>query len=135
MIDNSLQSVKESQEASQVFLEANGRTILPLLFATLKVAGMYEANNNRYIDQVAKLRQAMDLIFAEETDFTLTTTGGYFFISDYRIRTDHEIDAALAYFLERWPALGISGFSFNKNLDPRELEAGRRRDHRRSSLK
>ncbi len=122
MIDNSIQSVKESQEASQIFLEANGRIILPILFATFKVATMYEANNNRYIDQVGKLRQAMDAVFSEETDFTLTTTGGYFFISDYRIRTEHDMDATLAYFLERWPALGISGFSFNKNLDPRELD-------------
>jgi HD-GYP domain-containing protein (c-di-GMP phosphodiesterase class II) len=122
LLDKSIKDIKTRQEADQAFLEENGRKVLPLLFAAFKIAGMYEANNNRYIDQASRLMQAMDKIFAQEPDFTLTTTGGYFYISDYRIKTDHDLDGALAYFLERWPALGISGFSFNKNIDPRELD-------------
>jgi HD-GYP domain-containing protein (c-di-GMP phosphodiesterase class II) len=119
---NSLKDIKEKQEAYQVFMDENGRKLLPLLFSTFKIAGMYEANNNRYIDQAGKLREALDKIFEDEPDFTITTSEGYFFLSDFRIKVDHEMDSAAAYFLERWPKLGISGFSFNKNLDPRELD-------------
>ncbi len=122
MNEKSIKDLKNLQEADQAFLEENGRKLLPLLFAAFKIAGMYEANNNRYIDQASKLMQAMDAIFADEPDFTLTTAGGYFYISDYRIKTDHDLDSALAYFLERWPAIGVSGFSFYKGLDPRELD-------------
>ncbi|HBZ00426.1 MAG TPA: hypothetical protein DEO84_03795 [candidate division Zixibacteria bacterium] len=122
VFDKSVKEIKEKQEAFQVFMDENGRKLLPLLFATFKVAGMYEANNNRYIDQASKLREAFDKIFAEEPDIALTTSGGYFFLSDFRIKLDRDSDTAATYFLERWPLLGISGFTFNKNLDPRELD-------------
>jgi HD-GYP domain-containing protein (c-di-GMP phosphodiesterase class II) len=122
LFDKSLKEIKDKQEAYQVFMSESGKKLVPLLFATFKVAGMYEANNNRYIDQATKLREALDKIFAEEQDITLTTQGGYFFLSDFRVKLDHDSDAAAAYFQERWSPLGISGISFNRNLDPRELD-------------
>ena len=103
-------------------MDENGKKLIPLLFATFKVAGMYEANNNRYIDQASKLREALSKIFEQEPVFSLTSSEGYFFLSDFRIKADHDMDTAATYFLERWPQLGISGFTFGKNLDPRELD-------------
>jgi HD-GYP domain-containing protein (c-di-GMP phosphodiesterase class II) len=96
--------------------------LLLIFFSTLKVASLYEANNNRYIDQATKLREILTQIFIIEEQFTLATEGGHFFISEIRLRNEHELDAAMTYFLERWPTLGISGFSFDKTLDSRELD-------------
>jgi HD-GYP domain-containing protein (c-di-GMP phosphodiesterase class II) len=122
LFNNSVKDIRKIEEAREAFLEENGRKLLPIFFATFKVAAMYEANNNRYIDQAFKLREVMTELFSQEDDFTLTTKGGYFFISEVRMRADHEMALAATYFQERWTSLGLSGFSFNKNLDPQELD-------------
>jgi HD-GYP domain-containing protein (c-di-GMP phosphodiesterase class II) len=122
VFQNSIKDIQEKEVAYKSVMEENGRKMLPLLFATFKIASMYEANNNRYIEQANKLREIIGKIFAEENDFTLTTKGGYFFISDVRIRTERELDTAMTYFMERWQAIGISGFMFQRGLDPRELD-------------
>jgi len=122
VFNNSIQEIKEKQDAYQVFMDEHGRRLLSVLFASIKVAGMYEANNNRYIDQAAKLRDVLTKLFSQEEDFTITTQEGYFFISEIRLRMDHELDTAMTYFLERFSQMGVSGFSFNSTLDPRELD-------------
>lgn len=122
MFKKSIEEIKEGQEAYELFMEENGRKFLSIFFATVKVAAMYEANNNRYIDQASRLRESLTIIFSKEEDFTLSTQEGHFFLSDVRLRSDRDLDAAMTYFLERWPAMGISGFSFVKALDPRELD-------------
>jgi HD-GYP domain-containing protein (c-di-GMP phosphodiesterase class II) len=122
VLNKSATDFVQQQEAYQATLEESGRTLLPMLHATIRVAAMYDANNNRYIDQANRLREALTEIFNRESDFTLTANNGYFFISEIRIRAEKELDAAAAYFLEKWPAMGVSGFSFNKRMDPRELD-------------
>lgn len=122
MFTNNTSDIKQQQQAFEAFLEESGRKLLAILHATIKVAGMYEANNNRFIDQATRLREVLTEIFKQESDFTLTTKGGYFFMSDVRLRAEKDLDAVLTYFLEKWPAVGISGFSFSKSLDPRELD-------------
>ena len=122
MYQNTIKDIQEKEIAYKALMEEYGRKLLPILFATFKIASMYEANNNRYIEQANKLREIIGKIFNEETDFTLTTKGGYFFISDVRIRTERDLDTAMTYFIERWQAIGISGFMFQRGLDPRELD-------------
>jgi HD-GYP domain-containing protein (c-di-GMP phosphodiesterase class II) len=122
LFQNSMKDIQEKEVAYKALMEENGRKLLPVLFATFKIASMYEANNNRYIEQATKLREILSRIFADESDFSITTKGGYFFISDVRIRTDRDLDTAMTYFIERWQAIGISGFMFNRGLDPRELD-------------
>jgi HD-GYP domain-containing protein (c-di-GMP phosphodiesterase class II) len=120
--DNSIKEIKEKQEVYESRMDNLGRKLVNVLFATIKVATMYEANNNRYIDQAARLREILTEIFAMDPDFTLTTRGGHFFMTDIRLKADREMDAAMTYFLERWLALGVSGLSFSNDLDPRELD-------------
>ncbi|OGC96481.1 MAG: hypothetical protein A2W25_14945 [candidate division Zixibacteria bacterium RBG_16_53_22] len=122
MFSNSISDIKKQQEAFEAFLEENGRKLVSILYSTIKVSGMYDANNNRYIEQAAKLRETLSVIFAQEDDFSLTTKGGHFFMSEARLRTERDLDTAMTYFLEKWPAMGVSGFSFSKGLDPRELD-------------
>jgi HD-GYP domain-containing protein (c-di-GMP phosphodiesterase class II) len=117
-----MKDIKQQQEAFEAFLEESGRKLISIIYSTIKVAGMYEANNNRYIEQAARLREVLTTVFAQEDDFSLTTKGGYFFMSEVRLRAEKDLDAAMTYFLEKWPAIGVSGFSFHKSLDPRELD-------------
>ncbi len=145
MFNNSIKDIKEKQAVFEAVFEELGRHFVNLLFAAFKVAGMYEANNNRYIDQSNKLRAIMQKIFDEESEFTVTAKGGYLFLSDVRLKADRDSEAAMTYFLERWPILGISGLSFSKNLDPRELdkfvffmsgfEPGENRDENHNAIK
>lgn len=122
MFDKSIKEVQAEQKAFEELLGTLGRDLMSVLNATLKVAAMYEPNNNRYIEQSSKLRGLLGKIFEEEPDFTLVTKGGYFYISDVRIKVDKESDSAADYFLEHWPTLGISGFSFSNGMDATELD-------------
>lgn len=122
MFDRSVQEIQAEQKAFEELLGTLGRDLISVLNATIKVAAMYEPNNNRYIEQSSRLRGLLGKIFEEETDFTLVAKGGYFYISDVRIKVDKESDAAMDYFLETWPILGISGFSFSKGMDATELD-------------
>jgi HD-GYP domain-containing protein (c-di-GMP phosphodiesterase class II) len=122
VFSNSISDIKKQQEAFEAFLEENGRKLLSVLYSTIRVSAMYDANNNRFIEQAARLREILSAIFAQEDDFSLITKGGHFFMSEAMLRTERDLDTAMTYFLERWPAMGISGFSFNKGLDPRELD-------------
>ncbi len=122
MNSNKIQEIKERQDAFERKLEELGNRLINIFYATLKTASLYEANNNRYIDQASKLRQVLDAIFNEDPDFSLSFKDGHFFLTETRLRSDHETDVAETYFLENWPAMGISGLSFSKGLDPRELD-------------
>ncbi len=122
MFDRSLKDIKKKQEDLEASLEELGHELVNILFTTFRVAAMYEPNNNRYIDQGNKLRAVLDKIFAEEPDFVLAAKGGYLYLADVRLKADRESDAATTYFLDSWPPLGLSGFSFYEGLDPRELD-------------
>lgn len=122
MFNKSVSEVKENQAAYEAIMDELGRHLVNLLHATFKVASMYEANNNRYLDQSNKLRAVLQEVFKEDPYFTLTIKGGYMFLSDIRLKADRDSEDAMTYFLERWPALGISGLSFSEKLDPRELD-------------
>ena len=118
-------SIKEIAEKQQAFDSATnnlGCELINVLFATIKISAMYEANNKRYVDQALKLRDILTKLFALEPDFSLVTKGGHFYVLDVRIKNENDLDAAKSYFLERWGAFGASGFSFNKKLDPNELD-------------
>ncbi len=122
MFDRSVEDIKKKQKDLEASLEQLGHELVNVLFATFKIAAMYEPNNNRYIEQSNKLRAVLDKIFEEEPDFILAARGGYLYLSDVRLRAGRDSDAATTHFLESWPALGLSGVSFFEDLDPRELD-------------
>jgi len=122
LFSKSLEDIQEEKKELEVTLEKLGRELVNVLFATLKVAAMYEPNNNRYLEQSSLLRGALKKIFDEESDFTLLSKGGYIYISEVRLKSSRDSDDAMTYFLERWPKMGICGFSFAQSLDPRELD-------------
>jgi HD-GYP domain-containing protein (c-di-GMP phosphodiesterase class II) len=122
LFDRSIDEIKKEQQELEASLEQSGHNLVNVLFATFRVATMYEPNNNRYIDQSSKLRAVLDKIFEEEPDFALAAKGGYLYLSDVRLKADSDSDSATTYFLETWPVLGLSGFLFSKDLDPRELD-------------
>jgi HD-GYP domain-containing protein (c-di-GMP phosphodiesterase class II) len=120
--NTSTQEIKERLQASDLATNNLGIELVNVLFSTIKIAAMYEANNNRYIDQAIKLREILTKLFHIDPDFSLVTKGGHFFVLDVRLKNEHDISAAKAYFVDRWASFGISGFSFNKKLDPDELD-------------
>jgi HD-GYP domain-containing protein (c-di-GMP phosphodiesterase class II) len=122
LFDRSVKEIQAEQKAFEELLGTQGRDLVNVLNATMKVAAMYEPNNNRYIEQSSRLRGLLGKICEEEPDFTLVAKGGHFYISDVRIKVDRDSDAATSYFLETWPKLGISGFSFSKGMDPSEVD-------------
>lgn len=122
MFDRSVEDIRKEQKNLEASLERLGHELVNILFATFKVAAMYEPNNNRYIEQSNKLRAILARIFEEESDFVLLAKGGYLYLSDVRLRADRDSDAAATHFLESWPALGLSGLCFSQDLDPRELD-------------
>lgn len=122
MLDRSLDEIKEKNDLLEALLDEQGRHLVNLLHATFKIAGMYEANNNRYIEQASKLKGILKQIFDDEPDFTLTIKGGYMYLNGTRLKADRDSEVAMTYFLERWPALGMSGLSFGSRLDARELD-------------
>ncbi|UCE65964.1 MAG: HD domain-containing protein [Candidatus Zixiibacteriota bacterium] len=122
MLNNSINELKDKNELIEALLDEQGRHLVNLLHATFKVAGMYEANNNRYIEQASKLRGILKQIFDDEADFSLAIKGGYMYLNGVRLKADRESEVAMTYFLERWPELGISGLTLTSGLDPRELD-------------
>lgn len=122
MFEKSVKEIQQEQKAFEELLGQMGRQLINVLNATFKVAAMYEPNNNRYIEQSSRLREVLGKIFEEEPNFALVTKGGYFYISEVRIKGDRDSEAAMSYFLETWPGLGISGFSFSEGLDAPELD-------------
>jgi HD-GYP domain-containing protein (c-di-GMP phosphodiesterase class II) len=122
LLDKSINELKEKNDLMDALLDEQGRHLVNLLYATFKIAGMYEPNNNRYIEQASKLRQILKQIFEDEPDFTLTIKGGYLYLNGVRLKTDRDSETAMTYFLETWPKMGMSGLTFMQKLDPRELD-------------
>lgn len=122
MLNRSLDELKEKNDLMEALLDEQGRHLVNLLHATFKIAGMYEPNNNRYIEQAGKLRSILKQIFEDEPDFTLTIKGGYLYLNGVRLKSDRDCETAMTYFLEQWPQLGMSGLTFMHKLDPRELD-------------
>ena len=122
MFNKSLDEIKDKNDLLEAFLDEQGRHLVNLLHATFKVAGMYEANNNRYIEQASKLRGILKQIFDDEPDFSLAIKGGYMYLNGVRLKADRDSEVAMTYFLERWPELGMSGLTLSSGLDPRELD-------------
>ena len=122
MLNNSINDLKEKNDLMEALLDEQGRHLINLLHAAFKVAGMYEANNNRYIEQASKLRGILKQIFDDEPDFSLAIKGGYMYMNGVRLKADRDSEVAMTYFLESWPELGMSGLTFTSGLDPRELD-------------
>lgn len=122
MINKSLGEIKEKNDLLEALLDEQGRHLVNLLHATFKIAGMYEANNNRYIEQATKLRGVLKQIFDDEPDFSLAIKGGYMYLNGARLKVGRESEAAITYFLDSWPELGMAGLTFSSGLDPRELD-------------
>lgn len=122
MHNRSLKDLQEKNDLFEALLDEQGRHLVNLLHATFKIAGMYEPNNNRYIEQASKLREILKQIFDEEPDFTLTIKGGYMYLNGVRLKSDRDSEMAMTYFLENWPKMGMSGLTFMRKLDPRELD-------------
>lgn len=122
MFDRTIKDIQKDKEKLEANLDKLGREFVTVLFSTLKVAAMYEPNNNRYLEQGNALRSIFKKIFDLESDFSLISKGGYIYLSDVRMKSSRESDDAMTYFLERWPKMGLSGFTFSASLDPRELD-------------
>ncbi len=122
MLGKSVENIREERKELESALDKSGRELVNVLYATLKVAAMYEPNNNRYLEQGNLLRAALKKIFDQESDFSLISRGGYLYISDVRLKSERDSDDAMTYFLDHWRVLGISGFTFSDSLDPRELD-------------
>jgi len=122
LIDRSLGDLKQKNDLMEALLDEQGRHLINLLHATLKIAGMYEPNNNRYIEQASKLRAILKQIFEDEPDFNLTIKGGYLYLNGVRLKSERDGETAMAYFLEIWPRMGMSGLTFMAKLDPHELD-------------
>lgn len=122
MFDKSIGEIKQTQDLYEALMDEEGRHLVNLLHATFRIAGMYDANNNRYREQAGKLRAILKQIFDEEPDFTLTIKGGYMYLNGVRLKAGRDSEIAMTYFLDTWPTLGVSGLSFTNKLDPRELD-------------
>jgi len=122
VFDKSLDELKIGNDIHEAIIDELGRHLIVLLHATLKIAAMYDANNNRYLEQGDKLRAVLRKIFEEETDFTLTIKGGYMYINETRMKVERDCENAMNYFLDQWPKLGMSGLTISSSLEPRELD-------------
>ena len=90
MLNNSINDLKEKNDLMEALLDEQGRHLINLLHAAFKVAGMYEANNNRYIEQASKLRGILKQIFDDEPDFSLAIKGGYMYMNGVRLKADRD---------------------------------------------
>ncbi len=92
------------------------------LHATLKIASLYEANNNRYIKQAQKFRELVAEIFTEDSKLSFTYKNEYFFLNNFRISPQSADKEATEYFISRFQALKIDGFEVSSHADSRELD-------------
>lgn len=122
MFDRDLKELERDRKGHEAVLDKLGRELVTVLYATLKVAALYEPNNNRYLEQGNQLRNALKKLFDLESDFSLIIKGGYMYVADVRLKSDRDSDDAVTSFLEQWPKLGLGGFVFAESLDPRELD-------------
>lgn len=122
MLGKSVDNIQKERKEHEVAIDSLGREMISVLHATLKVATMYEPNNNRYHEQSKTLRAVMKKLFDRESDFTIIIKGGYIYLADVRLKSNRDSDDAMTYILETWPTMGIGGFTFSESIDPREID-------------
>lgn len=122
MFDKSLQDIRNNQHAYEDLILELSSKFINSFFSAVKTAGMYDANNQRYIEQVAKLRETLGSIFREQSRFSFTTSGGFLYIADIRVKAEQDLAIAATYFMERFKMLGVAGLAFDSRLDPGELD-------------
>jgi HD-GYP domain-containing protein (c-di-GMP phosphodiesterase class II) len=99
-----------------------GMEFFRLLYATLKTASLYEANNNRYISQAREFRQLVAEVFTEGNKLTFNYRGGYFFLNNFRISLTPTDQEASEYFMDKFVSLNIDGFEISHKADSREID-------------
>lgn len=99
-----------------------GLKIFRSLYSTLKIASLYDANNNRYIAKVSELRHLMAEIFTEDDNLSLTYKDGYFFINTFRLTLEASEQELVDFFKDRFKALNIEGFCIYPQADAREID-------------
>jgi HD-GYP domain-containing protein (c-di-GMP phosphodiesterase class II) len=119
-IDANKMAARES-ELEERFAKL-GMEFFRLLYATLKTASLYEANNNRYISQAKEFRQLVAEVFTEGNKLSFVYRGGYFFLNNFRVALDTSDQEASEYFSEKFIALNIDGFEISHQADSREID-------------
>jgi HD-GYP domain-containing protein (c-di-GMP phosphodiesterase class II) len=118
---NTKKTADQFEEAEKRF-GVLGQEFLQTLFATMKTASLYEANNNRYIAQAGELRNLVAEIFTENKELDFVFKDGFFFLNNFRISLDTSDQEASKYFTEKFKSLNVSGFNINIRADARELD-------------
>jgi HD-GYP domain-containing protein (c-di-GMP phosphodiesterase class II) len=108
-------------ELERKFVEL-GLKYFRALYATLKTASIYEANNNRYISQANELRQAIAEIFTEDNNLSFVYKDGFYFINNCRIILEASDNEPADYFKNKFQALNIEGFTIYSKADAREID-------------
>ena len=112
-------SVQKKLEAKYAKL---GAEFFRALYATLKIAALYEANNNRYIKQVQVLREIIAEIFTEDNKLAFNYKDEHFFLNNFRIESLTSDKETTEYFVGKFMSLNIDGFEISPKADSREID-------------
>lgn len=122
MPDTDLHSSFDSQKLLEDKYSRLGTEFFDTLYATLKIASLYEADNDRYIKQVQIFREIVAEIFTEDSKLSFTYKTEFFFLNNFRINFSTSDSEATEYFIEKFQALNIDGFEIYSQADSRELD-------------
>lgn len=116
------QASKESKENSISLLE-KGKELLNFFHSTLKIALLYEPNNDAFQKQLSPFLSTVKNIIEKEGELSLSTQEGYLFLNQARLRFDFESYVATRFIIELLQKLKIYKLTLEAGLEQEELQS------------
>jgi HD-GYP domain-containing protein (c-di-GMP phosphodiesterase class II) len=122
MSETRISKQKSAPDETENRIAELGRKFFHALFATLKTASIYEANNNRYISQANELKLLIAEVFTEDNTLSLAHKEGYFYFNNVRLTLEASDSEASEFYKNKFSALDIEGFTVYSRADSREID-------------
>jgi HD-GYP domain-containing protein (c-di-GMP phosphodiesterase class II) len=115
------QERKQNKE-NYLYLLEKGKGLVNLFYATLRTAALYEPNNDAFQKQIGPLMLAVKEIIQHEGELFFSSTEGYLFLNQARLRLDFENYVASRFIQEFTQKLKIYKLTLESGISQAELQ-------------
>ena len=113
----------EHTEGKKKRLAKIGRTVINQFYVTMKVAQIYERNNQAFIRQRSTLLNSLKTVFDTSDKATLEVTMRSLFLNRIKILAQFLHYANLTFLLDLFEELNISSITFSREMSEEEFTA------------
>ena len=113
--------LSEAEKREIANLQALGRDLVTQLYICLKTASFYDIRNDNFKNQIHKFRELLRIASEHESSLSITSTEGYMFLNDQRLKIQLDGYLAAKYLQNHFRNLSIAGFEFSVNTTIEEL--------------